>query len=252
MRELAAAVDAAADPVTALTLARYFRTDAGSYGEGDHFVGVKLSQIRRLARPYRDRTFVAGDWAELLHSRTHEHRLACLVVMADRATLLARRTEPTRGTRAEHEHIYQTYLANTASVNNWDLVDCSAAPVVGSFLADRTRTPLSRLAASSSVWERRIAIVSTHWLIRRGESAETFRIAEALLDDSHHLIHKSVGWMLREAGARVSQRELRDFLDIHAAVMPRTMLRYAIEHLPPEERRHYRQLKMGSGGRTSR
>jgi 3-methyladenine DNA glycosylase AlkD len=150
--------------------------------------------------------------------------------MADRAA---------RGSAAEQTVIYQTYLANTDRVNNWDLVDVSCAPVVGGYLLKRDRGPLYRLAQSRSLWERRISVVSTHRFIRAGESADTYRVAAQLLGDDQDLIHKAVGWMLREAGKRVSRNELLAFLDQHAATMPRTMLRYAIEHLDPDLRQHY-------------
>jgi 3-methyladenine DNA glycosylase AlkD len=223
-------LDAAANPEDARTLARYFKTGPGQYGEGEAFLGVKLSRIRTLTRPYRTQAFVADQWLPLLRSPVHEHRLACLVVMAERAR---------RGPEGERGEIYQTYLASTAYVNNWDLVDVSCAPVVGRWLLDRDRAPLDLLARSSWLWDRRIAMVSTHALLRAGQSADTYRLAEMLLHDDHDLIHKATGWMLREAGARVSVGELRAFLDAHAATMPRTTLRYAIERLDSEERARY-------------
>ncbi len=225
------AVDQAADPEAARMLARYFQVRPGGYGEGDTFAGVRLSTVRVLARPYRAVRFEPDVWRPVLRSPVHEHRLAALVVMADRAR---------RGPAGERSAIYDTYRAHTGYVNNWDLVDASAAPIVGGHLRTRDRTPLAELARSPLVWERRIAIVATHELIRAGESAETYRLAEILLDDPHDLIHKAVGWMLREAGRRVDAAELRAFLDSHAPRMPRTMLRYAIEHLDPAVRADYR------------
>ncbi len=223
-----------ADPDDAAVLARFFKTGPGEYGEGDIFIGIKLSRLRTLVQPYGRRTFHAADWLPYLQSPVHEHRLAALVIMADRAN---------RGPAAELDEIYQTYLANTASVNNWDLVDASAAQIVGRRLLDRDRAPLDALARSGWLWNRRIAIVSTHAFIRVGQSADTYRIAELLLADDHDLIHKAVGWMLREAGKRVDRAELRAFLDAHASVMPRTMLSYATEHLAPDVRAHYRGLR---------
>jgi len=226
----------AANPDDARTLTHYFQVRPGGYGEGDRFLGVKLSRIRELTRPYRSVGFDARDWLPLLRSPMHEHRLACLVVMAERAG---------RGAESERAEIYQTYLAHTPYVNNWDLVDVSCAAVVGGWLRDRdpaTRarvSPLDRLARSPLIWDRRIAIISTHAFLRRGESAEAYRLAETLLGDDHGLIHKAVGWTLREAGNRVDADELRAFLDHHAAAMPRTTVRYAIERFDPEERRHY-------------
>ena len=232
--DLRAAVDASANPADAALLARYFQTGPGGYGEGDVFIGVKLSELRRLTRPYARRPFIAAQWLPLLTSPVHEHRLATLVVMSQRAD---------RDDEAERESIYRTYLDHTAQVNNWDLVDVSAAAVVGGYLSRRERSVLLRLAGSALVWERRIAIISTHRFIRAGQSADTYAVATALLADPHDLIHKAVGWSLREAGRRVDRGELRSFLGRWAPTMPRTALRYAIEHFEPDERRHYLMLR---------
>lgn len=228
--ELLEILQAEADPSDAEVLARYFRTGPGGYGEGDTFCGIKLSRLRTVLRPYVTTPFVRDHWLPLLHSPIHEYRLACLVMMAERAV---------RGSAEEQGLIYDTYLGNTRRVNNWDLVDVSCAPIVGGYLLTRDRAPLSLLARSESLWERRISIVSTHRFIRAGESADTYVLAAQLLGDDHDLIHKAVGWMLREAGKRVSRSELIAFLDQHAAAMPRTMLLYAIEHFDPDLRRHY-------------
>ncbi|MFP5283178.1 MAG: DNA alkylation repair protein [Actinomycetes bacterium] len=236
MHELVGVLAAAANPDDSRTLARYFRTGPGQYGEGDRFLGIKLSRVRALTRPYAREVFRAESWLPLLRSPIHEHRLACLVVMAERAS---------RGDPDERELLYTVYLANTRYVNNWDLVDVSCAAVVGRWLLDRDRSPLDVLALSPLVWDRRIAMVSTHAFLRAGESADTYRLAGVLLADRHDLVHKATGWMLREAGVRVSADELRAFLDRHAAVMPRTMLRYAIERFPVPERQHYLGLARG-------
>lgn len=234
MDDLRAAIDASANAADAAVLARYFQTGPGGYGEGDVFIGVKLSELRRLARPYAREPFVAEDWLSLLTSPVHEHRLATLVVMSQRAD---------RGTEAERASVYRTYLDHTAQVNNWDLVDVSAAAVVGGYLSERDRSVLLRLARSPTIWERRIAMISTHRFLRAGESADTYAVATALLTDTHDLIHKAVGWSLREAGRRVDADELRAFLGQWAPTMPRTALRYAIEHFDPDERRHYLSLR---------
>lgn len=233
---LIAAIDAEANPEQAAELARFFQVRPGGYGEGDRFAGVRLSRLRELARPYRRQPFDPDGWLPALHSPVHEHRLACLVIMADRAI---------GGDRAERAMITDDYLANTARVNNWDLVDASAAQILGTRLLDPDgdRTVLDRLAGSDRLWDRRIAMVGTHQLIRAGETSDTYRIAERLLEDEHDLIHKAVGWMLREAGKRVDEAELRTFLDRHAARMPRTALSYAIERLDPESRRRYRAAR---------
>lgn len=218
----------------AAVLARYFQVKPGGYGERDQFLGVKLSRLRTIAKPYGRTEFEPSDWLPLLQSPIHEHRLLALVVMADRAV---------RGGGDERGQIYQTYLGHTAFVNNWDLVDVSCAAIVGGYLLNRDRSPLDDLVRSASLWERRIAIISTHHFIRAGESGPTYRLATALIDDRQDLIHKAVGWMLREAGRRVDGAELRTFLDDYAARLPRTALRYAIEHFPPEERQHYLRLR---------
>lgn len=241
MRELRDAIAAAADPQAAVALARYFQARPGGYGEGDVFVGVQLSRLRQLAAPYRRVPFRAADWLPLLTSPVHEHRLAALVVMAERAG---------RGDAAERGRIYRCYLDHTDHIDNWDLVDVSAAKVVGLSLLDADRAPLYDLADSTSVWERRIAVVATHWFIRNGDSVDTYRLAVRLLGDPEEMVHKAVGWMLREAGKRVDAGELRGFLDAYAGDLPRTALRYAIEHLSPDVRSAYRALS--AAGRSPR
>ncbi len=233
---LIASIAAAADTEDAVALARFFQVRPGGYGEGDTFVGVRLSQLRELVRPYRSDGFDAEVWLPLLHSRVHEHRLACLVYLAERAA---------RGDRTERALIAEHYLANTQRVDNWDLVDASAAQILGRRLLDPDgdRGVLDRLAGSVWLWDRRIAMVGTHGLILAGQTADTYRIAERLLADEHDLIHKAVGWMLREAGKRVDEAELRAFLDRHAGRMPRTALRYAIERFDPATRLRYRAIR---------
>jgi 3-methyladenine DNA glycosylase AlkD len=242
VQQLVEAMAAAADPETAAGLARYFQVRPGGNGEGDTFVGIKLSDLRELTASYVAEPFAAHGWLPLLQSPVHEHRLAALVVMAERA----RRNTLRRGDPAELELIYETYLANTAQVNNWDLVDVSAKPIVGGHLQHRDRAPLYALARSALVWERRIAVLGSQWFLRTGETADLFALAALLLDDRHDLIHKAVGWSLREAGKR-DPEALRRFLDTHSSQMPRTTLRYAIEHFPEPERRAY--LFTSKGGR---
>jgi 3-methyladenine DNA glycosylase AlkD len=166
---------------------------------------------------------------ELLRSKVHEERLLALLLLVDAFAAAA---------DAARKSIYDLYLANTPFINNWDLVDASAPQIVGAWLHPRSRAPLTRLAKSSSLWERRIAIVATHYYIRRGELDETFRVADLLLADPEDLIHKAVGWMLREAGKRDGVAERR-FLSTCYKKMPRTMLRYAIERFPDAERKRY-------------
>ena len=234
--ELVASIDAAANPDDAAVLARYFKTGPGEYGEGDLFIGVKLSRLRELIKPYLGAALPLDELEHVLASPVHEHRLAVLALLADRAV---RAGSPRYADSHEQAAIYELYLRNTAYVDNWDLVDCSAAEIVGGYLFDRPRTPLRKLIASSNIWERRIALVATHWFIRRGQSGDIYELAALVLDDEHDLIHKASGWMLREAGKRVDTDELLDFLDEYATRMPRTMLRYAIERLPADVRADY-------------
>lgn len=226
LRELKEELEALADPAQAAILMRFFKTGPGQYGEGDRFLGLKVPLQRQVAARHRD--LPHRDILALLASPWHEHRLTALLIWVGRY-------ETGRDDRGRAE-IYDAYLAHTACVNNWDLVDLSAPNIVGAHLLRRDRTILQRLAGSASLWERRIAIVATFAFIRQGESRETFAIAETLLADPHDLIHKAAGWMLREVGKRVSAAELTAFLEGRRRRMPRTMLRYAIERFPPEER----------------
>jgi 3-methyladenine DNA glycosylase AlkD len=236
--ELVQAMDAAADPEAARVLARYFQVRPGGYGEGDTFLGIKLSTLRLLAAQYATEPFQPTPWLPLLRSPVHEHRLCALVVMSGRA----RRNTGPRGDPDELELIYRTYLENTVYVNNWDLVDISCGPIVGGHLRHRDRAPLYQLARSESLWERRIAMVGSQWFLKAGETDDLFRLAELLLGDRHDLMHKAVGWSLREAG-KWDPDALRRFLTTHVATMPRTALRYAIEKFDPDERRHYLRLR---------
>jgi len=232
-RELAAL----ADPERAAHSQRFFRTEPGGYGEGDRFLGIPVPEQRRVAR--RHRAASLADCERLLESPIHEHRFVALVILVERFR---------RADADEREAIADLYLARRERVNNWDLVDASAEHL----LAERARKRpglLDELAASPSVWDRRIAIMTTFAYIKCGEAEPTLRLAETLLHDEHDLIHKAVGWMLREVGKRVDAGLLRSFLDRHAAEMPRTMLRYAIERLPAEERRRYMQARAGEAAR---
>lgn len=236
---LIASVDAAADPSVAAVLARYFKTGPGEYGHGDTFIGVKLSTLRGLVKPYLLAGLPLPELEQALASPVHEHRQAVLVLLASRSL---RAVRPRSADPGELRAIYELYLRNTAYVDNWDLVDCSAPSIVGGYLLDKPRDVLRELVASSNLWERRIALVATQRFIAAGQTADTFALAELVLDDREDLIHKASGWMLREAGKRVSPDGLLAFLDQHAPRMPRTMLRYSLEHLDPDVRRHYMDL----------
>jgi hypothetical protein len=237
VQDLIQMMESAADPETARILARYFQVRPGCYGEGDVFLGLKLSQLRPLTAPYAAVPFEPTPWLPLLRSPVHEHRLASLVVMGERA----RRNAGRRGDPEELELLYRTYLDNTAYVNNWDLVDLSCKPIVGGYLQHRDRAPLYVLARSELLWERRIAMVGCQWFLKSGETEDLFRLAEMLLGDRHDLMHKAIGWSLREAGKQ-DPDTLRRFLTSHVGTMPRTAFRYAIERFEPEERRAYLRL----------
>jgi len=216
---------ALADPERAIWTAPYLGVAPGGYGEGDVLLGIPVPAQRRVARAARD--LPVDEVATLLASAVHEHRFTALVVLVER---YRRSREPVL--RAE---LSRFYLDHRGSVDNWDLVDVTAPDLLGGELIEGDRAILRELVASESLWDRRIAVVSTFALIRRGEVGETFALAERLMDDPHHLIHKAVGWMLREAGKR-DEAALVAFLVEHRAGMPRTTLRYAIERLTPEQR----------------
>jgi 3-methyladenine DNA glycosylase AlkD len=230
--DVRAALAAAADPAAALQLQRYFKTGPGEYGEGDVFIGVRVPATRAVVKRFR-----GLDPAEielLLDDAVHEHRLAALLLLV---AAYPRDFDP----------VYVQYLAavGRGRVNNWDLVDSSAEHIVGPHVrAGRApRTVLDELAASSDLWERRVAVLATFDFIKHGDAGPTLHLAEALLGDRHDLIQKATGWMLREAGTRVSRDALLGFLDAHAAEMPRTMLAYATEHLDPATRAAYRAVR---------
>jgi 3-methyladenine DNA glycosylase AlkD len=225
--EIRAKLAARASPADAAFAQRYFKTDPGQYGEGDIFIGVRAPAMRLVCRECRGASI--DEIQELIGSRIHEERALALLLLVDAFE---------RGGPVERERIFDFYLAHTAFINNWDLVDASAPQIVGGWLADRSRARLTRLARSKSLWERRIAIVATLHFIRRGEVEETFRIADLLLNDPEDLIHKAAGCMLREAGKR-DRNAQRMFLKRRYRSMPRTMLRYAIERFPEAERRRY-------------
>ena len=217
----------ASDAKRAKNLAWFFKTGKGEYGEGDRFCGIAVPALRKIASRYRD--LKLSDIKKLLGSAIHEHRLVALLILVDqykRADALAR------------ERIFDFYLANTRYINNWDLVDTSARDIVGEHLVARPRAILYKLVKSPSLWERRIAIIATHAFIRRGDLRHTFRISELLLGDQHDLIHKAIGWMLREAGKQ-SESQLVLFLKTHYSDISRTTLRYAIERMPETVRKRH-------------
>lgn len=216
-----------ADPVIAEHSQRFFKTGKGEYGEGDRFLGVRVPVLRREAK--RHHGISIKQLLRLLHSRYHEERLCALLIMV---------LKYQRGSEEEKAAIYQHYLENTGYINNWDLVDSSAHLILGAHLEDREKGVLYRLAGSENLWERRIAIMSTLHFIKNQAYEDTLKLSLILLEDSHDLIHKAVGWMLREVGNRAPKVE-RAFLNRHYRRMPRIMLRYAIEKFPEKERKAY-------------
>jgi 3-methyladenine DNA glycosylase AlkD len=227
IREIKARLQKLANKKRAEQSKRYFKTGSGEYGEGDVFLGIAVPELRKLSRSYRDLPLAVTE--TLLKSPIHEERLLALLILVLAYTKADANTQ---------QQIYGLYLKNTAFINNWDLVDASAHYIVGAFLWDRSKKPLYRLAKSKSLWERRIAIMATFHFIRQGSFAETLKIADILIVDQEDLIHKAVGWMLREVGKRDLRTE-EEFLKPRYKDMPRTMLRYAIEKFPTAKRQRY-------------
>lgn len=222
-RQVKAALQALADPEKAKSHQRFFKTGPGEYSHGDVFLGVTVPQTRSVVR--RCDALPDKELETLLQSRIHEHRLLALLVMVRRY-------------KKNPEGTYQLFLTNKAHVNNWDLVDSSARDIVGAHLFTRDRAPLYKLAKSKVMWDRRIAIIATHFFIKRGELQDTFALAERLLKDTEDLMHKATGWTLREAGKK-DEAALVAFLTAHGPVMPRTMLRYAIEKFDEARRKGF-------------
>ena len=213
-----------ADPVRAKHSLRFFRTGPGEYGEGDKFLGLTVPECRSLVRKYKDLSL--SDTTELLHSQYHEERLIALLILVHNYP-------------KNPQKIYDLYLKSTKYINNWDLVDLSSSNIVGKYLLDKPIDILFKLAKSKSLWERRIAILATFAFIYQGNPKPTLQISETLLHDKEDLIHKAVGWMLREVGKRCGQKTLIYFLDKHYRSMPRTALRYSIERFPEPLRVKY-------------
>jgi len=215
------------DKKKAKIVQRFFKTGPGEYAQGDIFLGITAPMLRILSKQYQSLAF--NETLQLLKSRIHEERLLSLliIILKYRKVVLS-----------EKRKIYKAYLNHSKYVNNWDLVDVSAKHIIGDFLKNKDRTPLYKLARSDSLWERRIAILSTFHFIENNDFEDTLKIAEILISDPHDLIHKAVGWMLREVGKRDRDSEER-FLKRYYTAMPRTMLRYAVERFPETKRQAY-------------
>ncbi len=215
------------DPQKAEILSRFFKTGKGDYGEGDMFLGIKVPDQRKIAKRYLD--LELEKIHELIRSKIHEYRLTSLLILVEKYK---------KSDEITKKKIFDFYLKNTKNVNNWDLVDLSASNIVGNHLLKKDKSVLYKLAKSSSLWERRIAIISTFEFIKNNEFEDALKISELLLDDKHDLIHKAVGWMLREIGKRNQYIE-EQFLKNHYNRIPRTTLRYAIERFDENKRNFY-------------
>ena len=225
LAEFKAELSKHANPAQAKLLQRFFKTADGEYGAGDVFLGIKVPVQRSIAKKYQNMTLF--ELQELLNNKIHEHRMCALFILVDMYKKYV-----------DKKQIFEFYLSNYKNINNWDLVDLSAPNIVGDYLLNHPRKILYELARSDSLWKKRIAMLATYTFIRSNQFDDTLKIAEILLKDKHDLIHKAVGWMLREAGKRNQVLE-EQFLKHHYKTMPRTMLRYAIEKFTETKRKFY-------------
>ena len=223
----------AADKEKAKILSRFFKTGKGEYGEGDVFIGVVVPEQRKIAAKFANLSF--KEIKELLKSKIHEERLTALIILVNQYK------KSLKSDKLKSSKIFRFYVKNLSAVNNWDLVDLSCRDIIGEHLISRPREILYKLAASRNIWERRIAIVSSWAFIRKNDFKDTMRLAEILFNDKHDLIHKAVGWMLREVGKK-DERVLRKFLDKNSSEMPRITLRYAVERLLEKDRKKYKEI----------
>lgn len=206
----------------------FFKTGKGEYGEGDIFIGISVPENRKVAKKHKGATF--EQIQELLDSKVHEHRLCGLLIMVDQYQ---------KGSEDKRRKIFEFYIKNISKVNNWDLVDSSADKIIGAHIFQKDKKLIYELVQSKNLWERRIAIISTFYFIKKRQFQDTLKIAEILLNDEEDLIHKAVGWMLREMGKKGGMEKLIEFLDKNSQKMPRTMLRYSIEKLDEKQRKKY-------------
>jgi 3-methyladenine DNA glycosylase AlkD len=216
------------DNERAKNLSRFFKTGRGEYGEGDIFLGITVPNQRNIVKKYWEKINLK-ETEELLKSKFHEERLTALLILVKKYS---------KSDEKEKEEIFNFYLSNTKYINNWDLVDLSAPNIIGNFILNKNHDILYKLAKSENLWEKRISIISTATFIRSNQFEDTIKISEILLNEKHDLIHKAVGWMLREIGKR-NKSKLEKFLKKYHKKMPRTMLRYAIEKFPENERKGY-------------
>ena len=231
LSEIKSDIQKSANPAKAKILQGFFKTGIGEYGEGDIFLGITVPKSREIAVKHKNLSL--NDIESLLKSKIHEERLIALLLLVHNY----------ESNPEKREEIFNFYIKNTKYINNWDLVDLSSPGIVGNFLLKKDKSLLYKLAKSNNLWEKRIAIVSTYYFIKNNEFSDTLKISEILLKDAHDLIHKAVGWMLREAGKR-DLKVLEVFLKEHYNQMPRTMLRYSIEKFPESKRKAYLKGKI--------
>ena len=216
-----------ANPETAAHSQRFFKTGKGEYGEGDIFLGIRVPVLRKIAKQHK--ASPQKTVLQSLKSKYHEERLLALFILV---------LQFEKGDESARSSIYKLYLNNTKHINNWDLVDCSSHKIIGAFLLEKSRDPLYKLAKSKDLWKRRIAIIATYRFIKHKDFVDILSISEMLIDNKEDLIHKAIGWMLREVGKQDIDTEI-NFLNTHYKNMPRTMLRYAIEKFPENLRQDY-------------
>ena len=224
LSQLKSELEQLSNPSKAKIQSSFFKTSKGQYSEGDIFLGVTVPETRKIANKYLNLQLT--EIQQLLSSKIHDHRLIALLILVENYK------------KTKDKNIPQFYLQNLKQVNNWDLVDLSADKILGQYLLDKDKSILYKLAQSNNLWERRVAIISTFQFIKNNKFEDTLKISEILLNDKHDLIHKAVGWMLRELGKRNQELE-EQFLKKHYQKMPRTMLRYAIEKFDEEKRKQY-------------
>ena len=227
LKEVKAHMQKLSNPKIAEHSLRFFKTGPGEYGEGDLFLGIRVPVTKKVARKFKE--LPVDEVLKLLKSKYHEERLLALIMLVNRFK---------KETDKEQKKIYEAYLSHTKYINNWDLVDGSAHQIVGGYLFERDRKPLYQLAKSKSLWERRISMIATYTFIKRDDFEDTLNLSAILLTDEEDLMHKAVGWMLREVGKKDVEVEEK-FLRTHYKKMPRTMLRYAIEKFEEEKRQGY-------------
>jgi len=224
MADIEKEIQSKKDPIQAKMLSRFFKNEKGQYGEGDIFLGVTVPTLRIIVKKYY-KDISLKDVQKLLNSKIHEYRLTALLILVEKY-------------KEDKELVYNTYIKNFRNINNWDLVDLTAPKIMGDFLKDKNRDILYSLSTSNNLWEKRISIVATFAFIKDNDFKDTLKISGILLKDEHDLIHKAVGWMLREVGKRNKDLE-KEFLDKYYRIMPRTMLRYSIEKFAPKEKEFY-------------